>query len=82
MSLPAALLTHLGATLLLVALTYNATAQAWIPAAAIDAVNDSLVRKWLLWAYALAQRIGTALGPPRSRHATGAGRRAAVARGR
>ena len=58
MSIGTALGAHLAISLALIALTYNATSQPWIAAAAADQVVESLVRKWLLWTLALANLAG------------------------
>ena len=58
MNAQGALLAHIVVCLALVALTYNATAQEWITALQVEPVVDSLVRKWLLFALALANLTG------------------------
>lgn len=58
MSAQRALLAHTVACLALIALTYNATAQEWVGALQAGPVADSLVRKWLLFALALANLAG------------------------
>ena len=54
MSARRALLAHTAAALALVTLTYNATSQEWVGALQAGPVADSLIRKWLLFAFALA----------------------------
>ena len=58
MTVRRALAVHLVASIALIALAFNATSQEWITALQAGPVVDSLVRKWLLFALALASLAG------------------------
>jgi hypothetical protein len=54
----AALSRHTLLSFALIAFTYQATSQAWIGGPATDPVVESLIRRWLLWTFALANLAG------------------------
>lgn len=67
-----ALAIHLLASLGLLGLAYAATSQPWVAALQTEPVTESLVRRWLLWALALANLAGAfvvAALPPERRAA-------------